>query len=112
MKLIGSLTEEKYRAELKEGNRHLLEGGGDPVLLDVLDREIGIIRSAYFLSGYSIQGYHTCVILVNGSIVCNIEISDGRVDDFCKISLQEYVKGLNKQGRIKLQIALDLSASN
>lgn len=110
MKLIGSSIEEQYRKELEEGARHLLEDGGDPRLIDLLRQKIGTVKSAYYLSGYKLSGYQTCSLLVNGSIVCYVEISDETVESYDKYSIFEYQKGLNKQGQIKLQVALELGA--
>ena len=110
MKLIGSAAEEQYKRELKEGAKHLLEEGGDPRLLDSLRREIGVVESAYYLSGYKLSDYHTCSLLVNGIAVCHIEMSGEQIEAFDTISISEYKKGLKKQGRIKLQVALELAA--
>ncbi|MCZ7494506.1 hypothetical protein KXS05_05900 [Rhizobium sp. SA279] len=111
MKLIGSAVEEQYRTELQEGARYLLEEGGDPGVLDLLRREIGAVKSAYYLSGYELQDYRTCNLLVNGMIVCHIEISGKQIEVFDKISIPKYKMGLKRQGQIKLQVALDMSAS-
>ena len=109
MKLIGSSVEEQYKRELKEGARYLLEERGDPRLLDLLQREIGNVKSAYYLSGYSLSDYHTCNLLVNGATVCHIEMSNEQIEIFEWISISEYKKGLKKQSQIKLQVALDLA---
>lgn len=109
MKLLGSVVEEQYRRELKEGARYLLEEGGDPRLLNLLRREIGVIESAYYLSGYKLSDYHTCNLLVNGVTVCHIEVSDGQIEAFDRISISEYKKGLKKRSQIKLQVALELA---
>lgn len=111
MKLIGSAAEEQYKKELRQGAQYLLEEGGDPRLLDLLHREIGAVESAYYLSGYKLSDYHTCSLLVNGTTVCRVEMSDGQIEDFDAISISEYKKGLKKQGQIKLQVALELAAA-
>jgi hypothetical protein len=111
MKSIGSAVEERYKTELQEGARYLLEDGGDPGVLDLLRREIGAVKSAYYLSGYELQDYRTCNLLVNGMTVCHIEISGKQIDVFDKISISDYTRGLKKQGQIKLQVALDMAAS-
>lgn len=110
MRLIGSAVEEDYKRELEEGARHLLEGGGDPRLLDLLHREIGVIESAYFLSGYKLSDYHICRLLVNGTIIFHIELSEGKIEAFNAISVSQYKKGLKRKDQIKLQVALELAA--
>jgi hypothetical protein len=111
MKLIGSATEEQYKKELRQGAQHLLEEDGDPRLLDLLHKEIGAIESVYFLSGHQLSDYHTCSLLVNGTTVCHVEMSEEHVEAFDTISIVEYKKGLKKQGQLRLQIALELAAS-
>ena len=111
MKLIGSAAEQQYKKELRQGAQFLLEEDGDPRLIDLLHQEIGAIESAYYLSGYRLSDYHTCSILVNGSTVCHIEMSDEQVEAFDAVSISEYKKGLKKQGQIKLHVALELAAS-
>jgi len=110
MKLVGSVVEEEYRRELKEGARYLLEEGGDPKLLALLCREVGVVESAYYLSGYKLSDYHTCSLLVNGITVCHIEISNEQVEAFDTASVSDYKKGLKKRDQIKLQVALELAA--
>ncbi|GLU28249.1 hypothetical protein [Brucella sp. NBRC 12950] len=110
MKLIGSAIEEQYKKELEEGARFLFEERGNSRLLEVLYREIGSVESAYFLSGYKLSDYHICSLLVNGTNVCQVELSDDQIDNFYKISIPEYKKRLNKRLQIKLQVAIELAA--
>mgnify|MGYP005855492829 CR=1 FL=1 len=109
MKLIGSMAEDYFKKELKEGNEYLLEKRGDPMLMELLHREIGSIESAYFLSGYRLSNYHVCNLLVNGVTVCHVEISDGELESFEKISVSEYKNGLKRRDQIKLQLAIELA---
>lgn len=110
MKLIGSAIEEQYKRELEDGARYLLEERSYPRLLEALHRAVGAVESAYVLSGYKLSGYHTCNLLVNGTTVCHVEISDDQIETFNTISISEYKKGLKKRGQIKLQVALELAA--
>lgn len=110
MKLIGSTIEEQYKRELGEGDRYLLEERGDPRLLDVLHREIGAVESVYFLSGYKLSDYRYCNLLVNGTTICQVEMSDGKFEAFSTIDISEYKKGLKKRSQIKLQVAVELAA--
>jgi len=109
MKLVDSLVEGEYRRELKEGARYLLEEGGDPKLLALLCREVGAVESVYYLAGYKLSDYRTYSLLVNGTTVCHIEISNEQIEAFNMISISEYKKGLKKKDQIKLQVALELS---
>ena len=111
MKLIGSSDEERYRKELRQGCKYLLEEDGDPGLLALLHREFGAIESVFFLSGYKLSGYHACSLLVNGAIVCHLEMNDEKIEGFDCSSIDEYKKDLKKQGQIKLQIAIELAAA-
>lgn len=110
MKLIGSMVEKEYRRELSEGARYLLEEDGDPKLLALLHQKIGAVRSAYYLSGYRMSNYHTCSLLVNGTTICHIEISNEQIETFDIDSVQDYRKGLKKHDQIRLQVALELAA--
>lgn len=109
MNLIESMVEEEFKKELKEGGKYLLEERGDPMLMDLLYRELGVIESAYFLSGYRLSNYHVCSLLVNGATVCHIEMSDNKLENFEKISVSEYKNGLKRRDQIKLQIAIELA---
>lgn len=110
MKLIGSAVEKQYRSELEAGARYLLEEGGDPRLLALLRQKVGAVESAYYLSGYSLSDYQTYNLLVNGNVICQIEISDGKIEACDVLNISKYKKGLKKQSQIKLQVALELAS--
>ena len=110
MKLTNSITEKKYKNELKRGARYLLAEAGDPELLAFLCEEIGVIESVYYLSGYKLADYHTCILLVNREVICHVEISGGVVETYKSMSVSEYRRGLKNQGQIKLEVALELAA--
>lgn len=111
MKLIGSAAERQYEMELRQGAQYLLQENGDPRLLELLHREIGFVESAYYLSGYKLSDYHTCSLLVNGTIVCQARMSGEQIESFETLRISEYKKGLKKQGYIKLLVALELAAA-
>ena len=111
MKLIGSILEDQYRMELKKGSDYLLREREDPWLLDFLQRNVGDIKTAYYLSGYKLPDFHTCHLLINGSAIYHLEVSNGFVQSFEKMSISEYKGNLKKKDHVKLLVALDLVSS-
>ena len=113
MKLVKSKTEEKYRKTLICTQEKIFNDSSLCRLLEVIKaNNETIIESAYIISHTPEQGEDIYRVLINGSLINLIELD--RLDDdvepiFEAMSINEYKKGLARQSRIKLAIALDLA---
>lgn len=110
MKLIGSNTEDIFESELKLSEQQLLDQNIDPRILELLKAEVGMIKSAYFLSGLNLPSYQNFCALINGNLVCKVAIADGEVESFQMLTISKYTRGLKRRDQIKLQVALELAA--
>ncbi|PAF19100.1 hypothetical protein [Terribacillus saccharophilus] len=112
MKLIGSKTEQDLRDLLKESNESLFNDNDKTRLLTVLRNQYPEMKSAYIIHWIPEQGEDIYRILINDSIISEIEID--RLDEKAEPineakSFNEYKQGLNKQNQLKLAVAIDLA---
>lgn len=112
MKLIGSKTEQELREQLIKSNEILFNGIEYKRLLKALTISFPQMRTAYIIHWIPEQGEDIYKILINDSIVAEIEM-DRNKTEFAPIiktiRLPQYLKGLSKQNQIKLAVALDLA---
>lgn len=112
MKLIGSKTEQELREQLIKSNELLLSSLEYRRLLESLSISFSQMRTAYIIDWIPEQGEDIYKILINDSIVAEIELDRNKteVSPIIKtIKLPQYLKGLSKQNQIKLAVALDLA---
>lgn len=112
MKLIGSVTEAKIREALIYSACYILN---NVVVLTFLEGMFGPISSAYVLSHTPDQGEDFYVVLVNGSVVVNFELSrsceDAKPENFVSMEVEQYRKTLRgRNSLLKLAIAMELAA--
>ncbi|WP_020621248.1 hypothetical protein [Paenibacillus daejeonensis] len=110
LKLIGSKTEQEIRNQLIISRKSLFEEDGNIRLVDALKKEFSELKSAYILQWIPEQVEDFYKVLINESLVINIELSRDQdsVPIIIKMLVSEYKKGLSKINQIKLQVALDL----
>jgi hypothetical protein len=112
LKLIGSMTEQSYRAELLASHRSLFCNEVKHRMLSVLQMRFNDMKTAYILDWVPDQDEDCYWILIDDKFVVQIELERGTskvIDDAELISLSEYKKGLSKTRQIKLAVALDLA---
>ncbi|GBG07985.1 hypothetical protein PAT3040_02550 [Paenibacillus agaridevorans] len=112
MKLIGSKLEQEIREQLSISNQSLFESEEKRRLLEVIKSSFPEMRTAYIVNWIPEQGEDIYKILINDSIIADIEL-DRYSDDFEPIveskDIPNYLHGLSKQNQIKLAVALDLA---
>ncbi|WP_020620879.1 hypothetical protein [Paenibacillus daejeonensis] len=88
----------------------MFEEDGNIRLVDALKKEFPELKSAYILHWIPEQGEDFYRVLINESLVINIELSRDQdsVSTIKTIPITEYKKGISKINQIKLQVALDL----
>lgn len=112
MKLRGSKTEQDIRDQLKKSNESLFNDNDKTRLLNVLRNQYPEMKSAYIIHWIPAQGEDIYRILINDSIISEVEID--RLDEMAEPifeakSVNEYKQGLNKQNQLKLAVAIDLA---
>lgn len=112
MKLIGSKTEQDIRDQLKKSNESLFNDSDKTKLLALLRNQYPEMKSAYIIHWIPEQGEDIYRILINDSIISEIEID--RIDEKAEPIIEakpvnEYKQGLNKQNQLKLAVAIDLA---
>ena len=113
MKLIGSLTEKKFRAELTASQRGLLELHKFPRLLTCLQNHFAHISSALILGWTPEQLEDLYDVLINGTQVASLEIAkNGDEIEFSVASAEDYAGKLKgRPNKIQFAVALDLARS-
>jgi hypothetical protein len=113
MKLIGSITEEDYRRDLKAGQRFFLEERRGRELFARIKAKFPKLKTVSLLHWVPEQGEDVYEILIDDEAVLKVEVphSFGHSDelDFDYIKLKNYVHGLSRSSQIKLAVALDLA---
>ncbi len=112
LKLVGSKTELDIREELINSKKSLFKGKSNNKLFDVLQVNFPKLKTAYTISWIPEQGEDLYKILIDDSIIVDIEIN--RVNREAipivkTISISEYSKGLSKISKIRLAVAMDLA---
>lgn len=116
MKLVGSLQEKHFRAELSRSHDHLFHEEDGARLLGLLKEKFGQPKTAYVLEWIPEQGEDICTVLVNDNIIADVEIA--RVNPAAEplilrtTTVVEYSKTLKKIDQIKLTVALDLACTD
>ncbi len=108
MKLIGSMTEQRFREELVNTRQALLSGDSD--LLKVLLRHFPELRSAFLLDWTPEQCEDIYSVMVEDQYIAAVEITrDGNEVRFEVMPVVEYQRTLkNRVAKIKLAVALDI----
>lgn len=111
MKLIGSPTEQAFRAQLIKSNHSLLYDDDRQRLRDVLKRIFHQMRTAYVINWIPKQGEDFYEILINDTSVVKIELDQdqSREEVIAVVTIGDYLRGLKKQQQIQLAVALDLA---
>lgn len=114
MKLIGSVTEQRFREQLLDGRRNLLLRGACPNLLKALLRHFPEMHSAFILAWTAEQGEDIYRVMVDDRYIATAEITrDGYEVRFDLAPIIEYQKSLESRvKRIQLAVALDLYAKS
>jgi peptide deformylase len=108
-KLIGSKIENELRTSLIASSLSLFNSNNEVIkkLKEVYPEMI----SAYIVDWIPEQGENIYFILINGSII--VQIERNRENDECYIektfSIQEYYKKITRTEKLKLTIALELA---
>ncbi|MDH0685176.1 hypothetical protein [Achromobacter animicus] len=113
MKLIGSLTEQSFRQQLRRSWEEFREPGNS--IFSNLENRLGRIDSAFALGWTPDQSEDFYTILVNGTDVVYLEVlrPTGELVDFQVTSVKEYEKSLRyRLQKIMLLVALDLSGNH
>ncbi len=116
MKLVDSLQEKQFRAELSRGHHSLFHEETGARLLAFLKEKFGQLKTAYVLQWIPEQGEDICTILVNDDVIAELEVP--RIDPAGEplmlrtTTMAEYAKRLTKIDQIKLAVALDLARTD
>ena len=110
MKLIGSLAESQYKAELISSRDAIFSENKSPALLDVLREHFPEIKSALVLYWIPEQGEDIYDILLDERSIAIVEVARDKKHGSVKvIPLEEYSARIkSKQRRIKMAVALEL----
>ncbi|ERN52065.1 hypothetical protein [Alkalihalophilus marmarensis] len=111
MKLIGSKTEQEIREQLIKSNQLLFNSEEKKRLLEVIRYEYPELKAAYIIHWIPEQGEDIYKILINDSLIAEIELERHNYEVKPKaktLTVPQYLKGLSKQNQIKLAVALDL----
>ncbi|KMK95082.1 hypothetical protein [Rossellomorea marisflavi] len=112
MKLIGSTTEQEIRKLLIKSNQLLFESEEKKRLLEVIKCFYPEMITAYIIYWIPEQGEDIYKILINDSIISEIELERNNSEIMPKVetmTISQYLRGLNKKNQIKLAVALDLA---
>lgn len=115
MKLMGSKTENEYRAELSRSRQALFEQEEYKRLLTFLRQKFPDMKTAYVIGWTPEQGEDIYRILINTTTIAAVEIDRDESERQPKIedyTLKEYVQVLSKTARIKLAVAIDMAESD
>lgn len=110
MKLIGSMVEQEFRAQLIRSNQSLFSAGGNQRLLNLLKTLYPEMITAYIMYWIPEQGEDIYEILINDDVITIIELSHD--DDVApvaeSITMSQYLSGRSKAKQIELAVTLDL----
>lgn len=112
MKLIGSKLEQELREQLIKSKHSLFNGEEKRRLFEVIRSLFPEIKTAYIVQWIPEQGEDIYKILINDSVIAEIELDryDVEVEPNVEYKdISQYLHGLSKQKRIKLAVALDLA---
>jgi hypothetical protein len=115
MKLIGSKTEQEIREQLLTSNKSLLHEEEGKRLLNVLNQSFPMMTTAYILHWIPEQGEDFYKILINDSLIVDIEVNkiDQSIASIIKVEqISNYRLGLSKINQIKLAVAMDLAKND
>ena len=111
MKLIGSKLEADCRNELLASNQEIMAAGSR--LGKAIESQGHEKENAYVLHWIPDQTEDTCLVLVGGSSLVSIELSntDQSAPPIVEhISLSEYEHGLSRVNQVKLAVAKELAS--
>ena len=113
MRLIGSLSEQKFREQLAASQRSLLVLHNFPSLLACLQKHFPQISSALILEWTPEQLEDIYDVLINGTQVATLKIAKGGDEiEFSVESAEDYAGKLKgRPSKIQFAVALDLAHS-
>jgi hypothetical protein len=108
MKLIGSMVEEEFRAQLIRSNQSLFSAEGDHRLIKLLKVLYPQMVTAYIMDWIPEQGEDFYEILINDDVMAKIELSHN--DDVAPVAesiiTSQYLHKRSKAKQIELAVAL------
>ncbi len=113
MKLLGTMQEDQFRAELRRSGDALMKNEDSRPIRDEISKLFPYFRTAFVLDWVPEQGEDIYRILVDGKNILLIEVDHPseqaaiRVLEAC--DLAQYKNGLRKLSQVKLAVALDLA---
>ncbi|KPV61170.1 hypothetical protein QJ48_01465 [Paenibacillus sp. A3] len=111
MKLVGSKTEQDIREQLIASNKSLFEEEEKKRLLNVIQENFPNMVTAYVLHWIPEQAEDFYKVLINDSIIVDIELdrlNQNIMPIIKSVPISQYKVGLSKINQIKLAVALDL----
>lgn len=114
MKLVGSRTEQALREQLIVSNKSLFEDIEKAALLIYVRKEFPEVESAYILHWIPEQEEDFYQILINNSLVVDMEMPRlAQKNPIIKsiLPVAQYRSALSKVNQIKLAVAMDLAES-
>lgn len=112
MKLINSRTEQDIREQLIKSHKSLFEDEEERRLLTAIKEKFPNMLTAYILHWIPEQGEDFYKILINDSVIVDIELDKVNQDTMPIMSsmpVSKYKLGLSRVNQIKLIIAIDLA---
>lgn len=112
MKLINSKTEQDIREQLIKSHKSLFEDEEERKLLTVIKEKFPDMLTAYILHWIPEQGEDFYKILINDSVIVDIEldkVNQNIISIMSSIPVPKYKLGLSRLNQIKLIIAIDLA---
>ena len=112
MKLVGSRTEQAFREQLMVSNKSLFEDNDKAVLLTYVREKFPGLETAYILHWIPEQEENFYKILINDSIVVDIELpklAEKKPIINSILPVPQYRLGLSKVKQIKLAVAMNLA---
>ncbi|WP_251038565.1 hypothetical protein [Paenibacillus albidus] len=112
MKLVGSRTEQDIREQLIVSNKSLFEDEEKKRLLNVIQENHPNMVTAYVLHWIPEQAEDFYKVLINDSIIVDIELdrlNQNIMPIIKSVPISQYKVGLSKINQIKLAVAIDLA---
>jgi hypothetical protein len=115
MKLIGSKTEQEIKEQLMLSKRSLFYEEEGKRLRNVLQQNFPLMTTAYILHLIPEQGEDIYKVLINDSLIVDVEL-DKHNHNIAPIinsePVSKYKLGLSKINQIKLAVAIDLAKND
>jgi len=105
-------VEQEIREQLKKSNQSLFKSEEKRRLLEVIRSSYPDMRTAYIVHWIPEQGEDIYKILINDSIIAEIELGrfNAEIEPIVVTkTISQYLQGLSKRHQITLAVALDLA---